>query len=138
MLTYTGFLKVKGGVKQVSDRFRIREFVLTDDAPSYPQTIQFQLTQDRCSIIDNVKIGENLMVHFQLKGREWTNPQGEIKYFNSLDVFKIEKITKSSVTAGEEPAPRKAKKKETEETYKEEPTFSNETIIPLPDDDLPF
>lgn len=139
MLTYTGFLKVKGGTKQVSDKFRIREFVLTDDAPSYPQTIQFQLTQDRCSIIDNVKLGDNLMVHFSLKGREWKNPQGEIKYFNSLDVFKIEKITKSSVSSEEEPAqPRKAKKKETEETFTQETSFSNETLVPTPDDDLPF
>lgn len=90
MLQYTGFLKVKNDEVKVSDKFRKREFVLTDNAQSYPQTILFQLTQDRCSLIENDKIGDEITVHFLLKGREWKNPQGEIKFFNSLDVFRVE------------------------------------------------
>ena len=90
MLTYTGILKVKSPEVKVSEKFKKREFVLTDNAQSYPQTILFQLTQDRTSLIENAKVGDEITVHFLLKGREWKNPQGEIKFFNSLDVFKID------------------------------------------------
>ena len=121
MLTYTGFLKVKGNEQKVSDRFRKREFVLTDNAVSYPQTIQFQLTQDRTSLLDSANVGDEITVHFQLKGREWKNPQGEIKFFNSLDVFKIEKSRSNSSAENVS-----------------EPSFTNETLVPTPDDDLPF
>jgi hypothetical protein len=93
MLTYTGILKVKKNEQQVSDRFKKREFVVSDNSPSYPQTILFQLTQDRCSLLDSINVNDEITVHFQLKGREWKNPQGEIKFFNSLDAFKIDKVT---------------------------------------------
>ena len=121
MLTYTGTLKVKGNEQKVSDRFRKREFVLTDNAASYPQTILFQLTQDRCSLIENVNVGDEITVTFGLKGREWKNPQGETKFFNSLDVFKVEKTKTSSANENQT-----------------EPSFNNETLVPTPDDDLPF
>lgn len=119
MLTYTGLLKVKKNEQQVSDRFKKREFVVSDNSPSYPQTILFQLTQDRCSLLDNINVNDEITVHFQLKGREWKNPQGETKFFNSLDVFKIDKSNSS-------------RKNEAE------PSFSSETFVPTPDDDLPF
>ena len=119
MLTYTGILKVKNAEQKVSEKFKKREFVLTDNAQSYPQTILFQLTQDRCSLIENAKLGDEITVHFQLKGREWRNPQGEIKFFNSLDVFKIE-LSRSPGNSSQEPS------------------FNNESLVPTPDDDLPF
>ena len=121
MLTYTGVLKVKGKEQKVSDRFKKREFVLTDNSPSYPQTISFQLTQDRCSLIENINVGDEITVHFQLKGREWKNPQGEIKFFNSLDVFKVERASTNSSSS-----------------TISEPSFNNETLVATPDDDLPF
>lgn len=121
MLTYTGILKVKGKETKVSDRFKKREFVLSDNSPSYPQTILFQLTQDRCPLIENVNVGDEVTVHFQLKGREWTNPKGEVKVFNSLDVFKVERANNNSMPENVS-----------------EPNFNNETLVPTPDDDLPF
>lgn len=119
MLTYTGILKIKNAEVKVSEKFKKRDFVLTDNAQSYPQTIQFQLTQDRCSLLDGSNVGDEVTVHFLLKGREWKNPQGEIKVFNSLDVFRVEtgKASQPS-TQGQ--------------------SFSNETLVPTPDDDLPF
>lgn len=89
MNTFSGTLKVKGNTKQVSDKFKIREFVLTDGDHKYPQSIQFQLTQDRCMLLDDFNIGDEMEVTFNLRGREWVNPKGETKYFNSLDVFRI-------------------------------------------------
>ena len=84
-----GKIKVIGDTKQVSDKFKTRELVLTDDSSEYPQHISFQLTQDKCSILDNLKVGDTLTVHFNLRGREWISPQGEAKYFNTLEVWRI-------------------------------------------------
>jgi uncharacterized protein DUF3127 len=77
--------------KQVSERFSKREFVLEmADNPKYPQLVLFQLTGDRCSQLDDHKVGDEVRIEFSLRGREWRSPQGELKYFNSLDVWKLE------------------------------------------------
>ena len=86
----TGILKVKSEAQQISDKFKKREFVLTDNSSQYPQHISFQLTQDKCGLIDSYKIGDEVKVHFNLRGREWTSPKGEIKYFNTLEAWRLE------------------------------------------------
>jgi len=89
----TGILKVKQETQQVKDSFKKREFVLTIDQTSqYPQHVTFQLTQDKTSIIDNYNVGEEIKVSFNLRGREWTSPQGDIKYFNTIDAWRIERV----------------------------------------------
>jgi hypothetical protein len=86
----TGILKVKGEAQQVSEKFKKREFVLTDNSSQYPQHISFQLTQDKCNLIDNYAVGSEIKVHFNLRGREWTSPKNEVKYFNTLEAWRIE------------------------------------------------
>lgn len=87
----TGRLKTVNPTEKVSDRFQKREFVLTtESATPYPQHVQFQITQDKCGIMDKFKIGEELRVHFNLRGREWNGPQG-VKYFNTLDAWRVER-----------------------------------------------
>lgn len=86
----TGILKVKSEAQQVSEKFKKREFVLTDNSSQYPQHVSFQLTQDKCNLIDSYNVGAEIKVHFNLRGREWTSPQGEIKYFNTLEAWRIE------------------------------------------------
>jgi hypothetical protein len=89
----TGILKVKQETQQVKDSFKKREFVLTIDQTSqYPQHVTFQLTQDKTSIIDNYNVGEEVKVSFNLRGREWTSPQGDVKYFNTIDAWRIERV----------------------------------------------
>ena len=88
----TGSIKVIGETKQVSDKFKLREFVITT-ADTYPQHISFQATQDKCALLDTCKIGEQVTVHFNLRGREWNSPAGETKYFNTLEAWKINKGT---------------------------------------------
>jgi len=90
-----GFLKVIKGSQIVSDKFVKREFVLTDASTQYPQYISFQLTQDRCSLLDGYSEGAEVVVHFNMKGREWASPQGEVKYFNTLEAWKIERVGES-------------------------------------------
>ena len=86
----TGILKVKSEAQQVSEKFRKREFVLTDNSSQYPQHVSFQLTQDKCGLLDQYNVGDEIKVHFNLRGREWTSPKGEIKYFNTLEAWRLE------------------------------------------------
>jgi translation initiation factor IF-3 len=83
-----GKIKVINDTIKVSEKFSKREFVITTE-DLYPQDVQFQLTQDKCTLLDMFKTGDNVKVSFNLRGREWISPQGEIKYFNTLEVWKI-------------------------------------------------
>lgn len=91
MFKLTGTIKVVNDTVQVSEKFSKREFVINDASSMYPQDILFQSTQDKCGIIDQFKVGETVEVSFNLRGREWTSPQGEVKYFNTLEAWRIEK-----------------------------------------------
>lgn len=92
-----GKVKVVGSTVAISEKFSKREFVVVDDTNMYPQDIQFQLTQDKCNLIDSLAIGDEVEVSFNLNGREWVNPKGESKFFNTLDVWKISKIGSNAV-----------------------------------------
>jgi translation initiation factor IF-3 len=90
MFQITGVLKAKFSEQKVSDSFKKRDFVVTENSSQYPQHINFQLVQDKCSLIDSFNEGDTIKVSFNLRGREWTSPQNEVKYFNTLDAWRIE------------------------------------------------
>jgi hypothetical protein len=95
MYKLSGTVKVVNPTVQVSEKFSKREFVVSDTSGMYPQDILFQLTQDKCTLLDGVNVNDSIEVSFNLRGREWTNPQGEVKYFNSLDAWRIDKVNAS-------------------------------------------
>ena len=112
----TGRIHTLFEIKQVTERFRKREFVVElADNPRYPQHVLFQMTGDRCEGLDGFSVGDEVRVEFSLRGREWKSPSGEVKFFNSLDVWKVER--------GDRPG------------REEEPPFPEE---PPPFDDVPF
>ena len=82
-------------IQSKTNTFQAREFVLETEG-QYPQYVKFQLTQDRCSLIDNYKEGDTVKVHFDLRGREWNE-----KYFTNLNAWKIE----AGATASASPPP---------------------------------
>jgi hypothetical protein len=92
----TGKLRAIFETKQVSERFTKREFVLELSDGKYPQSVLFQLTGDRCAALDQFQIGDEVRIEFNLRGREWKSPQGDTKYFNSLDVWRIERPRESA------------------------------------------
>lgn len=100
MFKITGTIKVLNPTVQVSEKFSKREFVLTENTSQYPQDILFQAVQDRCTLLDSMQVGDQVEVSFNLRGREWTSPQGEVKYFNSLDAWRIEKATQGMPAGG--------------------------------------
>jgi len=88
----TGSLKVKNDTIQVSEQFSKREFVVTVIDGAFSNDILIQLVKDKCSLIDAFNIGDMLEVEINLSGKCWINPQGEEKYFNSLNAWKITKL----------------------------------------------
>ena len=89
-LTLKGRIVAIFDKEQITDTFSKREFVVETDE-QYPQSVKFELTQAKCDDISNYKEGEELTVHFNVRGRKWTNKQGEDKYFVSLNAWRLEK-----------------------------------------------
>jgi hypothetical protein len=124
----TGQLKLKYDTQKVSDKFQKRDFVLaTDLSTPYPQFVSFQVTQDKCTMLDSFNQGDEIKVQFNLRGREWNGPQG-IKYFNTLEAWRIEKVS-----AGQSGSPAQSNAGMQENTAA--PVF-NSSISD--NDDLPF
>ena len=86
-----GKIKVLGDVKTYGDNgFRKRELVVITEE-QYPQHLLIEFIQDRCELLDSFNVGDNVKISINLRGREWENPEGEIKYFNSIHGWRIEK-----------------------------------------------
>ena len=101
----SGRVKVVGPEQQVSPTFKKRELVVTTDE-QYPQSIMIEFVQDKSDLLNTISVGENVKVSINLGGREWVNPQGETKYFNSIKGWRIEKIqAEAPVTAQMAPVP---------------------------------
>lgn len=85
-------LEVKA-TQVVTDKFKKREFVVKMESGSgdkkYVEEVLFEAQQDRVDLLDNVKTGDKVNVSFNLKGRSWNNPEGETRYFNTLQAWDI-------------------------------------------------
>jgi hypothetical protein len=104
--------------QKVSEKFRKREFVIIVEG-NYPQYLSFQATQDNCSLLDKFKQGDIIKISFNLRGREWKSPSGEVKYFNTLEAWRIENEGASSQSQNE-------------------PVYQDYSQTDSPTDDLPF
>ena len=97
-----GKIKVIGETKVVGSGFRKRDLViLTND--KYPQSILVEMTQDNCDSLNRFKQGDEVSVAINIRGREWTSPQGEVKYFNSIQGWKIDSDVAEVTTADHSP-----------------------------------
>lgn len=122
----TGRVKMIEQTKEVgSSGFRKRDIVVTTDE-QYPQHISVQFVQDKCDLLDAYKVGDNVKVDINLRGREWTNPQGETVYFNTIQGWRIGKVQTEAPAAGVPPMP-------TAQAFEPAATFKEEDH-----DDLPF
>ena len=92
MYKFQGKIKVINDTQEISEKFKKREFVVTDTSSMYPQDVMFQSVQDKCAILDEFSVEDEVEVSFNLRGREWTSPDGVVKYFNTLDAWRIEKM----------------------------------------------
>ena len=91
-----GSIKVIGEVQEISTTFKKRELVVSTDE-QYPQTLSIEFIQDKTDLLNKFEIGQNVKVGINLRGREWENPQTkEIKYFNSIQGWRIELLENSN------------------------------------------
>jgi len=90
-----GKVKLIGEVKTFGESFNKREIVLTTN-DQYPQMIMIELHQDKCDLINNYKVGDDVKVSINLRGKEWVNPEGVARYFNSLVGWRIESTAKQN------------------------------------------
>ncbi len=124
-------MEVKGKIKLItetktygSNGFRKREMVVTTDE-QYPQFINIEFVQDKTDLLNNFKVGDEVEVSINLRGREWVSPQGETKYFNSIQGWRI---TKLNTEAPQEVPPP------VNDGFEPADNFGNDEPV----DDLPF
>lgn len=87
------------GTQQVTQSFRKREFVVEfAENPQYPEFVKFEMIQDKCDQLDQYAEGQEINLSFNLKGRKWTDPKGEVKYFNTLQAWRITPATQAEPT----------------------------------------
>ena len=103
-------MQVTGKIKLINDTqtfgssgFRKREVVVTTDE-QYPQMLMIEFVQDKVDILDNYNVGQDVTISINLRGREWINPEGVAKYFNSITGWRIEATAPAAAQGGEAPA----------------------------------
>jgi len=104
-------MEIQGKIKLVgetqtfgSNGFRKREVVITTEE-QYPQDIMVEFVQDKTDLLNNFQPGQQVKISINLKGREWINPQGEAKYFNSIQGWRIEILDAAAAPATMPPVP---------------------------------
>lgn len=71
---------------QVTDTFKKREIVV-ETADNYSQMISSEFVQDNCDKLDEFNVGDNVRIHFNIRGREWNG-----RYFTNLNGWRIERL----------------------------------------------
>ena len=133
-------MEVKGKLKMIGETvdvgtqgFQKRDCVVTTDE-QYPQHILVQFVQDKCNLLANFRVGEEVRIDINLKGREWVNKDGETVYFNTIQGWKITSLQPTHQHQGTAPATATANTAQTQ-------TNPAQMGGPLPGeepDDMPF
>ena len=84
-------IKLVGDIQEITDSFSKRELVIVTQE-QYPQTLCVEFVQDKMSLLDDFQEGQEVKIGINLRGREWKNPEGKIKYFTSLQGWRIENL----------------------------------------------
>lgn len=127
-------MELQGTIKKISDiqtfasGFQKREMVILTEE-QYPQPINVEFLQDKCDLLNAYKEGDKVKVSINIRGREWTSPQGEVKYFNSITGWRLEKVEGGNFNEPVEARPQQSGRASSE----------NKTdVFAEEDDDLPF
>ncbi|MBD1260365.1 DUF3127 domain-containing protein [Maribacter polysiphoniae] len=104
-------MEIQGKIKKIEETktfgnngFRKREVVITTEE-QYPQQILVEFVQDKCDLLNSYQVGQDVKISINIRGREWTNPQGEVKYFNSIQGWRIENLQAAESNADIPPVP---------------------------------
>jgi len=102
-------MDVSGKIKEIQSEvvkgtFKSKNIIVTTDE-QYPQHISIQFVQDKCDLLNSFNVGEPVKIDINLRGREWTNPQGETVYFNTIQGWRISKLQAEAHSAQTPPMP---------------------------------
>ena len=98
-----GTLRAILDTDQVSDSFRKREFALEIEDGKFPQTVKFQAVQDRTEMLDAFSVGQQVRVHFDLRGREYTRKRdGVTDWWVNLDCWRMEPLEEGAAPSAPE------------------------------------
>ena len=100
----SGRIKVINAEQQISATFKKRELLVSTEE-QYPQHILINFIQDKCDILNNYQVGENVKVGVNIRGREWVSPQNETKYFNDIQGWKVERLAQEQAATQSQPMP---------------------------------
>lgn len=105
IMEVVGKIKMVDTTKEVgTSGFKKRDVVVTTDE-QYPQHILVQFVQDKCDLLNTYQVGDAVKIDINLRGREWTNPQGEMVYFNTIQGWRIGKVQAETAAAPVAPMP---------------------------------
>ncbi|KIA90062.1 DUF3127 domain-containing protein [Kaistella jeonii] len=121
-----GIVKKLGEVQTFPSGFQKREMVVVTEE-QYPQPISIEFLKEKGDLLNQLKEGDKVKVSINIGGREWTSPQGDVKYFNSITGWKVEKVDSNNFNE-----PTSAKPVESQTSASKTDVFAEE------DDDLPF
>lgn len=86
-----------GTTQQVSETFKKRDLIIEyAENPTYPEYVKFEMLQDKVSLADKLKVGDEVEVSFNLRGRPWTDKAGKTSYFNSLVIWRLNSLSAST------------------------------------------
>ena len=132
-LKFFEIMELTGTIKKISDLqtftsgFQKKEMVLLTEE-QYPQPINIEFLSEKVDLLNQYKVGDKVKVHINIRGREWTSPQGEVKYFNSITAWRMEKDGGSDFNEPTEASPSQ-----------NAPATENKNVFAEDeDDDLPF
>lgn len=93
-----------GATIQATESLKKRELIIEYvENPQYPEYLKFEMINDKCSLVDSLKVGQDVEVFFNLRGRPWTDKTGKKSYFNSLQLWRVNVL--SGAAAPEYAAP---------------------------------
>ncbi len=88
-----------GETQQISETFKKRDLVVEyAENPQYPEYLKFEALQDKTSLLDTYKVGDEVEVFFNLRGRAWTDKTGKTAYFNSMVIWRINKMNATNTS----------------------------------------
>ena len=137
-------MEIQGRIKTIfatetvgQNGFQKRDVVITTDG-QYPQDIIIQFAQGNCAVLDRFQVGQMVKIHFNLQGREWTSPQGEVKYFNTVVGWKIEVVQAPQGYVQQPQYAQPAYPPQGQPQYQQAQMFNNYGQAPSQGDGIPY
>ncbi|MET4081189.1 hypothetical protein ABIB40_001134 [Pedobacter sp. UYP30] len=93
-----------GEIQQISETFKKRDLVVEyAENPQYPEYLKFEALQDKTGLLDSFKVGDEVEVFFNLRGRPWTDKAGKTAYFNSMVIWRVNALSTAAAAPNTPP-----------------------------------